>query len=281
VLLWCILSSDIQWTVSLTWVYIILVLASAIPKHSIIQYWMYCQPDWNIHIMDIGSCIGYSDMFHHPILNGLSARHEHTYNGYWFLHRLLWCVPSSNINWTVSLTGTYIQLMLVPASAILTHSTVQYLMDCQPDINIHAMDIGSWIGYSNEFNYPIFNGLSAWQEYTYNEYWFLHRLLQRIQLSSIQWTVSLTWTYMQWILVLELATPTCSTIQYSMDCQPDRTIHTMDIGSCIGYSDVFHHPIFNGLSAWHEHTYNGYWFLHRLRQCIPLSNIQWATMDIL
>jgi hypothetical protein len=54
---------------------------------------------------------------------------------------------------------------------------------------------------------------------------------------------------MQLILVLESATPMSSTIQYSMDCQPDRNIHTMNIGSCIGYSNAFSYPIFNGLSA--------------------------------
>jgi len=154
-------------------------------------------------------------------------------------------------------------------------------MYCQPDWNIHIINIGSCIGYSDVFHHPILNGLLAWQEHTYNEYWFLHRLLRRIPSSNIQLTVSLTWTYMQWILVLESATPTSSTIQYSMDCQPDKNIHTMNIGSCIGYSDVFHHPIFNGLSAWQERTYGKYPFTVRLRRCIPLSNIQWATMDIL
>jgi len=138
---------------------------------------MDCQPDRNIHTINIGSCIGYSDAFHCPIFNGLSAWHERTCNWYWFLNRLLRWVQLSNIQWTVSLTGIYIQWILVPASATPTRSAIQYSMDCQPDMDIHAMDIGSWISYSDTFNYPIFNGLSAWQDHTYNEYWFLNWLL--------------------------------------------------------------------------------------------------------
>jgi len=156
-------------------------------------------------------------------------------------------------------------------------SITDYSMYYKPNRNIYNW---CWC-YSDAFHHPIFNGLSAWQEYIYNGYWFLHQLLWHVQLSNIQWTISLTGTYIQRILGLASATPTHSTIKYSMDCQPDRDIHTTDIWSCIGYSNVFHHPIFNWLSAWQEHTYGKYPFTVWLQWCVPLSNIQWAAMDIL